>query len=61
MKNLFNSNTGYFINTHSYWYDNKTELGYIVCQSYKVFGISGFVKLGIFIEIKEANNYLESL
>lgn len=61
LKKLFNSNTGYFINTHHYRYNCKNEVGYIVCQGYRMFGIFGFDRLEVFTDKKEAENYLKSL
>jgi hypothetical protein len=57
---LFNSNTGYFINCHSYWFNGMMQTGYVVCQGYKFLGINGFYRIGYFVHKTEAEEYLKT-
>lgn len=50
----FNTNTGYFIDRVIYNYNQKTEVGYILCRSFTMFGIQGYDRLGIFVDEEEA-------
>ena len=54
MKKLFNSNTGYFLKTHTYYYNGNLEIGYILCKGYRMFGIAGYSRLNVFVDKKEA-------
>jgi hypothetical protein len=61
LKKLFNSNTGYFIKEHPYWWDNKLEMGYILCKGFILFGISGYDRVNVFVDKTEAYNALNQL
>jgi hypothetical protein len=54
LKKLFNSNTGYFLNTQTYYYKGNFEIGYILCKGYKIFGIHGYRRLNVFVDKNEA-------
>lgn len=62
-KKVFNTNTGYFIQTHLYFYGGKPAVGYVLCKGYIMFGIPGYDRIGVFVdkaEAKEAKVKLES-
>ena len=61
LKKLFNSNTGYFLNTHVYDYQGKPQIGYVLCKGYIMFGIPGYDRLGVFIDKDEAETALNNL
>ena len=60
IKKLFNSNTGYFINTLTYFYKGKVEIGYILCKGYIMFGITGYSRLNVFVDKSEAESALNT-
>jgi hypothetical protein len=61
LKKIFNANTGYFIKNHTYYYDGKPHVGYIVCRGYVMFGITGYDKVDIFVEKNEADEFINKL
>ena len=65
IRKFFNLNTGYFINTHNYFYNGILEEGYIICKGYILFGLFGFDRIEIHTNKEEAEErlkvYLESI
>lgn len=61
LRRIFNSNTGYFLNHHTYHYKGEEEIGYILCRGYVMFGIPGYKKLSIFTNKSEAEATLLKL
>jgi hypothetical protein len=60
LKKLFNTNTGYFLNTLTYFYNGKVETGYILCKGYIMFGIPGYSRLNVFVDKNEAEAALNT-
>lgn len=58
MKNLFNTNTGYFLKTQVYYFNGNAYLGYILCNGYIMFGIKGYTRISAHIDKEEATNKL---
>jgi hypothetical protein len=61
IKKLFNSNTGYFLNSHTYYYKEKEEIGYILCRGYVMFGIPGYKRITMFTNKLDAQSALLTL
>lgn len=61
IKGLFNTNTGYFINTISYYYECKYYTGYILCKGFIIFGIPGYDRIEIFLNKNDAETSLNNL
>jgi hypothetical protein len=61
LKRFFNSNTGYFLNTHLYDYEGETYIGYVLCRSYVFLGIEGYKKIEVFAEKDEADSALRQM
>lgn len=53
-KNIFNSNTGYFIKEISYSYKGIHAVGYVLCKGYIMFGIPGYDRIGVYLDKQEA-------
>jgi len=60
LKFLFNSNTGYFLNEHGYYYEGRRYKGWVLCRGYRFLGIPGFERLEIFTDLDEAQKILNS-
>ena len=58
MKKLFNLNTGYFLNPHTYYYKGEEEIGYILCRGYVMFGIPGYKRISVFTNKLDAQSAL---
>jgi len=54
LKKAFNSNTGYFLNRVIYFWEGKSEVGYVLCRGYVMFGIPGFDRVGVYFDYDEA-------
>lgn len=50
----FNTNTGYFIKKVIYWYQGRSEVGYVLCRGFVMFGIPGYDRLGVFVDQEDA-------
>ena len=42
MNRFFNLNTGYFIKSRLYEYNNDFCIGYLICRGYSIFYIPGY-------------------
>lgn len=60
IKKLFNLNTGYFLNTHPYYYKGEKEIGYSLCRGYIMFGIPGYKRINIFTNKLDAHSALNT-
>ena len=58
---LFNTNTGYWIETRLYQYNGKVEIGYVIYKGFVMFGISGKDKVNVYVDLKEAKETLEKV
>ncbi len=60
-KFLFNENTGYFLLQHSYNYKGKPSIGWTLNRGYRVFGISGYTRIGYYHDLEEARQDLKTV
>ncbi len=57
-KRLFNTNTGYFLESCVYKYEGKYYIGYFLRKGYRLFGISGHDTIDSFLDMDSVNEYL---
>jgi hypothetical protein len=59
LERIFNTNKDYFIKSVVYEYEGKSEIGYVLCKGYILFGIKGYKRIGYFVEKNEADAKLK--
>ena len=59
IKSGFNMNLGYTVNERIYTYNSKPHLGYVVVKNYIIFWITGYTRIGLFVDRKAMKEYLE--
>jgi len=59
IKKLFNTNTGYFLESIPYYYEGEQYIGYVVRRGYIMFGIPGHTKVSIFLNKSDAESHVE--
>ncbi len=60
-KFLFNTDGGYFLKEVFYDYKGRTELGFIICKGYRMFGIFGYDKIAACGNIDDVNETVKRL
>ena len=51
---LLNTNTGYFIKEHLYYWEGTLKIGFVLCKGYSILGIPGWDRVGVFLTKEEA-------
>jgi hypothetical protein len=60
-KKIFNSNTGYFIESITYVYNDRIEIGYVLYRGYIMFGISGHTRINVYVNKIDAESDMKKL